>query len=95
MNLSIVKFRADMADPLNRVAYAGERVILQRRGKAVAALVSMQDLARLEAMEDQLLADEALQAEAKAKAAGQKPIPFEEVEKEIDAAKRRGRRRRK
>jgi prevent-host-death family protein len=93
MNLSIVKFRTDMADPLNRVAYAGERVVLERRGRPVAALVSMQDLVRLEAMEDQLLADEALKAERRAKTAGQKPIPFEKIEKELDARRRRRRTR--
>jgi prevent-host-death family protein len=93
MNLSIVQFRENMADPINRVTYAGERVILRRRGKGVAALVSMEDLARLEGMEDQRLTEEALAEERRAKAAGEKPIPFEKVERELNARKpRRGRR---
>lgn len=51
MVLNIVSFRMDMAEPLNRVKYAGERIILQRRGKSVAAVVSMEDLELLQRME--------------------------------------------
>ena len=53
MEISISKIRDNLADALNRVAYAGERVVLQRRKKGVAALVSMEDLALLEEMENQ------------------------------------------
>ena len=53
MNISVAEIRNNLADALDRVAYQGERVVLQRRGKGVAALVSMDDLARSEAMETQ------------------------------------------
>jgi prevent-host-death family protein len=46
--------RESLGDTLNRVAYGGERIILERHGKAVAALVPMEDLSRLEALEDRL-----------------------------------------
>src|SRR5206468_985189 len=36
-----------------RVAYAGERVVLTRKSRGVAALVSMEDLAALEKLEDE------------------------------------------
>jgi len=52
MNIGIAQIRNKMADVLNRVAYQGERVVLERRGKGVAAIVSMDDLALLEALED-------------------------------------------
>ena len=52
MNMNIVTMRNNIADALNRVAYAGERIILERRGKGVAAIVSMDDLALLERIED-------------------------------------------
>jgi hypothetical protein len=42
----------DFAHALNHVTYRGERVILQRRGKDVAALISIEDLAILEVAED-------------------------------------------
>jgi len=50
--LSIVELRNNLADALNRVAYGGERLVFARRGKPVAALVSPDDLAALEAAED-------------------------------------------
>jgi prevent-host-death family protein len=53
MSMNIVAIRAKLADALNRVAYTGERIVLERRGKGVAALVSMEDLALLEEMENQ------------------------------------------
>ncbi len=52
MNVSVSKIRDTLADALNRVAYGGERVILERRGRGVAALVSMQDLELLQEMEN-------------------------------------------
>lgn len=52
MNMTVVKVRNNLADALNRVAYAGERIVLLRRGKGVAALVSMDDLALLEKIEN-------------------------------------------
>ncbi|MSU79849.1 MAG: type II toxin-antitoxin system Phd/YefM family antitoxin [Gemmataceae bacterium] len=52
MNMNVVEIRNNLADAINRVAYAGERIILERRGKGVVALVSMDDLALLEEMEN-------------------------------------------
>jgi len=48
-----IDIRYKLADAINRVAYAGERIILERRGKGVAALVSVEDLALLEELENQ------------------------------------------
>jgi prevent-host-death family protein len=53
MRMSIAKIRNNLADALNRAAYSGERVILERRGKPVAALVSMDDVELLERLEDE------------------------------------------
>ena len=50
--MSIVEARNGLADAINRVSYGGERVIFARRGKPVAALVSPEDLALLQRMED-------------------------------------------
>jgi prevent-host-death family protein len=49
--MKVADIRNQLADVLNRVAYAGERIVLERRGKSVAALVSMEDLALLERLE--------------------------------------------
>jgi prevent-host-death family protein len=51
--MNVVDIRNNLADAINRVAYAGDRILLERRGKGVAALVSVEDLALLEEMENQ------------------------------------------
>ena len=51
--ISVKDIRDNLADALNRVAYSGERIVLARRGKGVAALVSMDDLKLLETMEEE------------------------------------------
>lgn len=39
--------REELAELVNAVAYGGARIVLQRHGKDVAALVPLADLARL------------------------------------------------
>jgi len=46
------KARERLADILNEVAGRGDRVILHRHGKDVAAVISVDDLALLESLED-------------------------------------------
>lgn len=43
--------RQKLADLMGRVRYSGERFILERRGQPMAALVSIEDLHRLEELE--------------------------------------------
>jgi prevent-host-death family protein len=43
--------RVHFGEILDRVRYAAQRFIVERKGKAVAAIVSMEDLRRLEALE--------------------------------------------
>jgi prevent-host-death family protein len=45
--LTASKARDSFSDTVNRVAYRGERIVLLRRGKAVAALVPVADFERL------------------------------------------------
>ncbi len=42
--LPVTGARAGLADALNRVAYGHERIVLQRRGKDVAVLISVDDM---------------------------------------------------
>jgi antitoxin (DNA-binding transcriptional repressor) of toxin-antitoxin stability system len=46
--------RGDLAETIGRVAFGGERVILERYGKGVVAVVPLADLALLEALEDRV-----------------------------------------
>jgi prevent-host-death family protein len=50
--IGVADIRANLADVINRVAYGGERIVLQRRGKRVLAVVPMEDLALIEELED-------------------------------------------
>jgi prevent-host-death family protein len=75
MNMSVAKIRNNLADALNRAAYGGERVILERRGKPVAALVSINDLQLLEQLENE--AD--LSAVRKARKEKGKPVPLAKI----------------
>ena len=52
MEMNMVDVRDNLAEVINRVAYAGERVILRRRSKSVVAIVSMEDLQLLQSLED-------------------------------------------
>ncbi len=81
--LSTSKLREDLADALNRVSYRGERIVLNRRGKDVAVLVSMEDLALLEKLEDRLDYEAAEKALAEMKAKGEKPIPWKKVKTDL------------
>jgi len=46
--IPVTQARAELAELVNRVAYAGERIELTRHGKLVAALVSAADFERLQ-----------------------------------------------
>ena len=46
------KARERFADVLDEVSVKGERIVLERHGKPVAALISSDDLELLEALED-------------------------------------------
>ena len=60
--IGVADIRANLADVINRVAYGGERIVLQRRGKQVLAVVSMEDLELLNALEDRADVRAALKA---------------------------------
>ena len=60
--LSASLARTQLPDAINQVAYGGERVVIHRRGKALAALISMEDLELLRQLEDKLDGEAALVA---------------------------------
>lgn len=53
-SITTVAARNDFSSVLNRAAFGKERVILKRRGKAIAAVVPLEDLALLQSLEDKL-----------------------------------------
>ncbi len=60
--ISATLIRDDLANIVNRVAFGAERIVLERRGKDVAAIVSMDDLALLDELESRIDLDAARKA---------------------------------
>ena len=54
IRISTSDLRKGTADALNRVAYGGDRIALQRRGKDVAVIVSLEDYELLKTIEDKV-----------------------------------------
>ena len=62
--IALSKFRENLFDLTNKVAYTGERLCIERKGKPFVALVSLDDAQLLEQLEDKMdleLIKEALQ----------------------------------
>jgi prevent-host-death family protein len=76
--------REKFATILNEVAFGGERVLLHRHGKDVAAVVPIEDLELLEALEDKMDLDTA----RKALAEKGSRVKWEELRKELSHAAR-------
>jgi len=66
-------------DALNRVAYGGERIRVERRGAPAVAIISLQDLELLEYLEDRLDIEAAEKAIADMKAKGEQPVDWQDV----------------
>lgn len=79
--LTVSKAREVFAETVNRVAYTKERVMIERRGKAVAAMVPVEDVELLQFLEDRMDLDDARAAIAEAKKKGSKS--FSVLKKEL------------
>ena len=73
--------RERFSEILNEVAYGHERMVLQRHGKDVAALISAEDLKRFEELEDRADLLDMEQVLAK----GEAPLPWDAVKANLDA----------
>jgi prevent-host-death family protein len=76
--MSVKSIQENLADAIARVAKAGERVVLTRKSKGVAALVSMEDLAALQRLED----EEDIRAARKARKE-KGSVPLAEIKKRL------------
>lgn len=62
--VNVAEARRNFSELVTRVAYGGHRVLVERRGRSLAALISLDDLKKLEAWERQHDAVQARQQEA-------------------------------
>ena len=79
MTTTTDKANTDIEEVLNRVAAGGERIVVVRNGKDIAAVIPVEDLALLEELEDRLDVD----AARKALAESDERIPYEQVREEL------------
>jgi prevent-host-death family protein len=80
-SISTVEARERFSDVVNRAAYGRERIVLTRRGKALAAVVPIEDLEWIEELEDRLDIEAAKAALADAREHG--TIPWEELKRKL------------
>ena len=78
----ISEARESFSTTVNRVAFGGERVVLTRHGRRVAAVVPIEDLELLESLEDARDLDDV--RAALADPANRKRIGWEELKAQLD-----------
>ena len=79
------KVRERFSEAVSRAHFAGEPTIIERNGKPVAALVSIEDFEAMEALEDLMDGREA-ERRLKAVREGRDDLmSFEDFERELDA----------
>jgi prevent-host-death family protein len=79
--VNTVNARAQFSEIINRAAFGKERVTLTRRGKEIVAVVPIEDVKLLEALEDKIDLEEARAALAEAKKKG--TVSWEKIKKEL------------
>jgi prevent-host-death family protein len=79
------KVRKRFSEAISRAAYGGERIIIERSGKPLAALISMEDLEALEVLEDLMDVEEARRRLQALDKASDNVTAFEAFERELDA----------
>ncbi|HEY3491018.1 MAG TPA: type II toxin-antitoxin system Phd/YefM family antitoxin [Candidatus Deferrimicrobiaceae bacterium] len=79
--VSTVKARETFSEVVNRAAFGKERVVLTRHGKGLAAVVPIEDLRLLEAIEDEQDIRDARKAQREIAKKG--TVPFADVKKEL------------
>ena len=79
--VNTVNARAQFSEIINRAAFGKERVTLTRRGKEIVAVVPIEDVMLLEALEDKIDLDEARAALAESKKKG--TVSWDKIKKEL------------
>ena len=79
--VSTVDARKQISEIINRAAFGKERMILTRRGKELVAVVPIEDLKLLEALEDRIDLQDAWVSLSEVKKKG--TVSWEKIKKEL------------
>lgn len=79
--VNTVNARAQFSEIINRAAFGKERVTLTRRGKEIVAVVPIEDVKLLEALEDKIDLEEARAALGESKRKG--TVSWKKIKKEL------------
>ena len=79
--VNTVDARSQFSEIINRAAFGKERMILTRRGKELVAVVPIEDVKLLEALEDKMDLEEARAALSESKKKG--TVSWEKMKKEL------------
>ena len=79
--VNTVNARAQFSEIINRAAFGKERVTLTRRGKEIVAVVPIENVKLLEALEDKIDLDEARAALAETKKKGS--VSWDKIKKDL------------
>lgn len=79
--VNTVNARAQFSEIINRAAFGKERVTLTRRGKEIVAVVPIEDVKLLEALEDKIDLKEARAALGESKRKG--TVSWKKIKKEL------------
>jgi prevent-host-death family protein len=89
--IPVTRARKTLSDVISHVAFGGERVVLSRNGKDLAAIVSMEVYRRVEAAEDRADLADLRSTKRAAAQRGEHPIPYEEARKRLGLGGRKKR----
>jgi len=81
-NISTKEAREQLSTVISRAAFAKERVILTRHGKAIAAVVPIEDVELLEQLENRIDLEDARAALAEVKKKG--TVSWEDIKAELN-----------
>ena len=80
--LTTIQAREQFAELINRAAYGKERIVLTRRGRRLVAVVPVEDLQLLEALEDREDIARAREALGEARAKG--TVSWEKITADLE-----------
>lgn len=81
-NIPFSEARTHLTDIVNGVAYGGKRIILTRKGKQLVAIIPLEDLRALEALENKIDLEDAKKALSDVEKHG--TVSWEETKRELD-----------